>query len=102
VALKARYSYEAHVGSVTCVAVSGDTLVSGGTDEMIKVYDLKKGVEFGTLMEHKGTITCLEFFGSTHLLSGSEDGAVMVWDAKTWDCLKVLHGHKAPVDAISA
>jgi hypothetical protein len=30
------YSYEAHVGSVTSVAVAGNILVSGGTDEMIK------------------------------------------------------------------
>lgn len=119
------YSYEAHVGSVTAVAISGDTLVSGGADEFIKsdislfyltchcvsrgvasqwccrVYDLAKRVERGNLMGHEGTITALTFFGASHLLSGSEDGAVMVWDASSWDCKKVLRGHSAAVESVS-
>ena len=41
-----------------------------------------------------GTITCLEFYGHTHLLSGSEDGSICIWGISSWDCLKVLRGHK--------
>jgi hypothetical protein len=40
----------------------------------------------------------MKFYGPlgfpTHLLSGSEDGAVMVWDTIDWQHLKRLGGHK--------
>eukprot|EP00038_Savillea_parva_P008332 m.176264 g.176264 ORF g.176264 m.176264 type:complete len:408 (+) comp14135_c0_seq1:169-1392(+) len=96
-----RYSYEAHVGSVTSVAIAGEILVSGGADEVVKVYDLKKRVERGNLMEHEATITALAFYGTSHLLSASEDGAIHVWDTSRWETLKVLHGHKGAVDSLS-
>lgn len=41
-----------------------------------------------------GTITCLEFYGSSHLLSGGEDGLVCVWNTKKWQCLKSIRAHK--------
>lgn len=41
-----------------------------------------------------GTITCLAFCDNSHMLSGSDDGTVCVWECKTWDCLKVLKGHR--------
>lgn len=50
-----------------------------------------------------GTITCLEFYGSSHLLSGGEDGLVCVWDTKKWQCLKSIRAHKyAAKDATEA
>lgn len=52
-------------------------------------------------MEHTGTITCLEFFEGTHLLSAAEDGAILVWDTKSWECLRVLRGHTGAVDGLS-
>nr|XP_040138084.1 p21-activated protein kinase-interacting protein 1 isoform X2 [Ictidomys tridecemlineatus] len=41
-----------------------------------------------------GTITCLKFYGSRHLISGAEDGLICVWDAKKWECLKSIRAHK--------
>lgn len=41
-----------------------------------------------------GTITCLEFYGSSHLLSGGQDGLVCVWNTKKWQCLKSIRAHK--------
>lgn len=41
-----------------------------------------------------GTITCLEFYGSSHLLSGGEDGLLCVWNSKKWQCLKSIKAHK--------
>jgi WD40 repeat protein len=52
-------------------------------------------------MEHEGTITALAFFDDTHMLSGSEDGTVRVWDTANWACKKVLRGHKGAVEALS-
>ena len=81
------------------------------------VYDLKRRSEFGTLQQHEGalppghrtlhghrpshigacatgTVTCAEFWGGTHLLTGSEDKTIVVWRAKDWAALHTLRGHK--------
>ena len=41
-----------------------------------------------------GTITCLTFHNSTHMLSASEDNTICVWECRTWECLKTLKGHR--------
>lgn len=41
-----------------------------------------------------GTISCLEFYGSSHLLSGGQDGLICVWSTKKWECLKSIKAHK--------
>lgn len=47
-----------------------------------------------------GTITCMEFYKSTHLLTGSEDHTVCIWRVHDWALLHVLGGHKAAVTSL--
>ena len=39
------------------VACRGDLLASGGADEIVKLYDLRRRVESGQLMDHQGKDT---------------------------------------------
>ena len=48
-----------------------------------------------------GTITCLQFHGRHHLLSGSEDGRVAVVRTDNWQCEKYLGRHKGGVTALA-
>jgi len=48
-----------------------------------------------------GAITCVKLFTPpggvrpSHLLSGSEDGSIAIWQAGgEWEALKLLRGHK--------
>lgn len=48
-----------------------------------------------------GAITCVKLFTPpgaakpTHLLSGSDDGSIAIWQAGgDWEALKLLRGHK--------
>lgn len=48
-----------------------------------------------------GAITCVRLFTPpgasrpTHLLSGSDDGSIAIWQAGgDWEALKLLRGHK--------
>ncbi len=75
--------------------------MSGGMDEHIRIYDLRKRAEAGELLHHKGTITALGFVGSSHLLSGSEDGMVCIWRVYDWSLLHILGGHKGAVTAVA-
>ncbi|XP_067424503.1 p21-activated protein kinase-interacting protein 1 isoform X3 [Emydura macquarii macquarii] len=62
---------------------------------------MKKKIEHGALLHHNGTVTCLEFYGNAHLLSGAEDGLICIWDTKRWECLKSIKAHKGHVTSLS-
>ena len=41
-------------------------------------------MEVGELLEHTGTIRCLQFYQNKYLISGADDGLVIIWRAKDW------------------
>ena len=98
---RTRFAYAPHSSCVKTIASSGHTLVTTGTDERVLVYDIKRRTEYGTLLQHEGTVTCSEFWGGTHLLTGSEDKTVVIWDTKRWISLHTLRGFKHKVAALA-
>ncbi|CCI46437.1 unnamed protein product [Albugo candida] len=103
--LKLRFGYSAHSECVKSAVFmksrNGKILLSGSSDETIKIYDVDKRVEVGTLMEQSGSITCLEFFQQTHVLSASTDKTVCIWRVSDWNCLHILGGHKEEINSIT-
>ncbi|XP_039609961.1 p21-activated protein kinase-interacting protein 1-like [Polypterus senegalus] len=95
------FTHHAHTASVSAVAVNERYIATGSRDESIQLYDMKKRVDHGALLHHDGTITCLEFYGSTHLLSGGEDGLICVWNTKKWECLKTIKAHVGHVTSLA-
>lgn len=98
--LTANFAYNAHTGAVRSAALFGSTLVTGGSDETIRIYDLARKVELGTLFQHNGTINALRFAqdGTRDLLfSAGDDAAICVWRVSDWRCLKRLSGHQTAV-----
>ncbi|KAG0052055.1 p21-activated protein kinase-interacting protein 1-like protein [Gryganskiella cystojenkinii] len=95
------FIFAAHIGCIKSLAIGGNFLASGSTDEKIQLYDLKRRKELGNLLQHQGTITSLTFHNKTHMLSGSDDGKVCVWRSKDWECLKSMKGHQASVHSIA-
>eukprot|EP00516_Mucochytrium_quahogii_P003923 CAMPEP_0203755306 /NCGR_PEP_ID=MMETSP0098-20131031/8770_1 /ASSEMBLY_ACC=CAM_ASM_000208 /TAXON_ID=96639 /ORGANISM=" , Strain NY0313808BC1" /LENGTH=364 /DNA_ID=CAMNT_0050646707 /DNA_START=9 /DNA_END=1100 /DNA_ORIENTATION=+ len=118
-AMQLVFAYEAHFSCTTTVAASRNWLkynvaknarngasntflASGGSDEIIKVYDLGKLKEIGELVEHTDSILCLAFVGNKFLLSGGRDGKLCVWRCKDWNLVSELKGHKAgPVTSLA-
>jgi len=80
---------------------AGNLLVAGGSSENMAVYNVKNKHQVGLLMQHTGAVTCSQFFGGSHMLSGSDDNAVAVWRAKDWACIHLLGGHKGPIHDIA-
>ncbi|KAM9228527.1 p21-activated protein kinase-interacting protein 1 isoform 2-T3 [Leptosomus discolor] len=76
------FTHHAHSASLSAVAVSNRYVVTGSRDETIQIYDMKKKIEHGALLQHNGTVTCLEFYSTAHLLSGAEDGLICIWNTK--------------------
>ncbi|KAK5889384.1 hypothetical protein CesoFtcFv8_015393 [Champsocephalus esox] len=98
---KAEFTHHAHTASISAAATSERFVVTGSKDETIQLYDMKKKIEHGALLHHDGTISCLEFYGTSHLLSGGEDGLICVWGTKKWDCLKSIKAHQGQVTSLS-
>ncbi|EHN01441.1 Mak11p [Saccharomyces cerevisiae x Saccharomyces kudriavzevii VIN7] len=108
------FHFQAHSLSIKCLAVSRRYLVSGSNDEHIRIYDLTKRKELGTLLSHQGSITALQFShpasssedatvakgskNSKWLLSASEDHKIMVWRVKDWETVGSLKGHTARIN----
>ncbi|SCU95708.1 LAMI_0F03400g1_1 [Lachancea mirantina] len=113
------FHFQAHSLSVKCLDVSKRYLVSGSNDEHIRIYDLQKRKELGTLLAHQGSITALRFSksettigdaeqdvdrpktkksGDKWLLSASEDNNIVIWRTKDWENFGLLKGHTARIN----
>ncbi|KAJ1978888.1 60s ribosome biogenesis protein mak11 [Dimargaris xerosporica] len=99
-ALNLVFSFPAHIGCIKSVASGGRFLASGGTDEQIKVYNLNSRKEFGTLMHHQSTVSALQFYGKSHMISGAEGGQLSIWRTKDWESLVTLKGHNGRKAAV--
>ena len=110
------FIFPAHLAFVKCVAASpgGKWLATGSEDEFIKVWDLRRRKEVGSLSQHTGrstimtamgrmadeigSITSLHFPTSSHLLSTSVDGTISLFRTSDWSLLKSLKGHSGRVN----
>ncbi|KAG7900975.1 hypothetical protein KL907_004419 [Ogataea polymorpha] len=108
------FHFQAHSLSIRALDIAKRYLVSGSNDEHIKIYDLQKRKELGTLLQHQGSITKLVFSNDfdekseflTHkngrwLLSAAEDGKIVIWRTKDWEQFGILKGHTARVNDLA-
>lgn len=73
-----------------CISVAGKFLASGGTDDKVVVIDLKSRKEHTVLMNHDGTVNAVAFtHNATHLLTGSDDGSIIVTRTGNWQIEKI-------------
>lgn len=98
------FHFQAHSLSVKCLDISKRYLVSGSNDEHIRIYDLQKRKELGTLLQHQGSITTLKFSktedkaNNKWLLSASDDHKIIIWRVKDWENFGTLKGHTARIN----
>lgn len=94
---------QGHVMGVWAMAPYGDTLVSGGCDRDVRVWDLKTGQAVHMLRGHTSTVRCLKIAASPDssqpnlAISGSRDTTLRIWDIQKGICRHVLVGHQASV-----
>ncbi|BGP52546.1 Protein mak11 [Rhodotorula sphaerocarpa] len=112
------FSFPAHLSSVRTVAAShilspgtgserkvgGKYLVSAGTDEVIKVWDLRRRKEMGSLEgDTTGTINCMRFVPQRNMLMvASSDSTIALYRVRDFVLLRALKGHKGRVNAMDA
>ncbi|ORX57481.1 WD40 repeat-like protein [Hesseltinella vesiculosa] len=91
----------AHTGLIRTVAVGGQFLASGSTDEIIRLFNIKKRKEYGFLGgHHQGDINDIQFHGK-YMFTSSGDHHIGLWRVKDWEYLKTLKGHKGAIHSMS-
>lgn len=88
---------QGHVMGVWAMVPYGDTLVSGGCDRDVRVWDMASGQAMHMLRGHTSTVRCLKMSGPNIAISGSRDTTLRIWDIKKGLCRHVLVGHQASV-----
>jgi len=73
--LPSSYLTKLSKGSIKCLKKFGNLLVTGGYDEILRLYNINTKKEIGQLTGHTGTITCIEQFQRS-IITGSEDGLI--------------------------
>ncbi|EST04647.1 WD40 repeat [Kalmanozyma brasiliensis GHG001] len=104
ISLKPIFTFPAHISSIRTVATAGSDskwLATGGTDEIVKVWDLRKQREVGQLTGHEGTITSLVFASRTYLLTTSADSHINLYRTRDWALLRTLKGHIGRINSAS-
>ena len=85
-----------HTGSVETIQPLNKTyLVSGGSDQTIKLWNLNTSECLDSLEGHSGLIRCIEILPNGNIISGSYDRTIKLWNIKNGECLETFVGHKS-------
>ncbi len=93
-----------HSDSVNSVSFSpdGSRIVSGSSDNSIKLWDAATGAELRTLTGHSDSVLSVSFSpDGSRIVSGSSDKTIKLWDAATGAELRTLTGHSDSVNSVS-
>lgn len=59
----------------------------------IRMFDLMKRVEIGSLVHHSSTISSVKFAGNKNLITAGDDGSMSIWKVDNWMNLLDMDGH---------
>ncbi|BAZ13109.1 WD repeat-containing protein [Calothrix sp. NIES-4071] len=93
-----------HSGSVNAVTITADgrRLISGSSDNSLKVWNLETGEELFSLIGHTASVTAVAATSDSKLvISGSQDNTLRVWNLETRKELLAFKGHRNCINAIS-
>ncbi|GBG30089.1 Guanine nucleotide-binding protein subunit beta-1 [Hondaea fermentalgiana] len=89
-----------HSSGVMSVAIQDDTIVSGGADNTVRIWNAKTGREQRVLEGHNDSVKSVAIDGDI-IVSGSDDETVRTWNAKTGEEQHVLKGHTDAVRSVA-
>jgi WD40 repeat protein len=95
---------QGHSNSVNAVAVTADgkRVISGSSDNTLKVWDLRTGKEEFTLKGHSDWVNAVAVTADgKRAISGSSDNTLKVWDLTTGKEEFTLKGHSNSVNAVA-
>ncbi|NES94692.1 MAG: hypothetical protein F6K32_05585 [Desertifilum sp. SIO1I2] len=93
---------EGHQGDVTSLAPCFETLVSGGKDGEIRLWNYQTGERIRKLLGHQAAVrSLLVTANQQHLISADEDGNIYIWNLQSGQMTRSLPGHRTGVHSLS-
>ncbi|KAI9321840.1 WD40-repeat-containing domain protein, partial [Dichotomocladium elegans] len=90
-----------HEGSVLCLKIAGDWMVSGSSDGTCVIWrSLPCPVPVSRLRGHTSGVLDVCIVKDRWIVSASRDGTVRVWDKGSSKEIRRLEGHTGPVNAL--
>jgi WD40 repeat protein len=93
-----------HSARITSVAMTpdGKTAISGGLDNIIRIWDVGSTSQEMTLTAPSNGVTSLAISADGRLIAGgARDGTVTVWDVPTGRDVRTFSAHKRPVWSVA-
>ncbi|XP_051274727.1 F-box/WD repeat-containing protein 10 isoform X2 [Dicentrarchus labrax] len=89
-----------HTGTVNCLDVHDDRLVSGAKDCLVKVWSLHTGKHFEDFnFKHPSSVQCVKI-NQRAVYSSCDRGLVKIWDMEKASLLRVIDAHRCPVKCL--
>ncbi|KAM4525407.1 F-box and WD repeat domain containing protein 10B isoform 2-T2 [Odontesthes bonariensis] len=89
-----------HTGTINCLDVHADRLVSGARDHTVKVWSLQTWRQFkGFHFKHHSSVHCVKI-DKTTIYSSCGRGLVKIWSMETGSLLRVIDAHKSSVKCL--
>lgn len=85
-----------------CISPDGHSVISGGLDNAIRVWNLETGSLMQTLKAHTKPVNCLSVSPDSRMLaSGSDDHTIKLWNLTNGSLLHTLTGHSDDVKSVA-
>lgn len=89
----------AHCGSVLCLQYDATHIVSGSSDATVAITDMRTAV-VRYLRGHDQSVLGVRWVQTDKVVSCSKDEQLRLWDRSSGQCLRVMTGHRAAVNAV--
>lgn len=100
--LQTSFANHAHSSTVRSIAAADKFLVTAGSDENVKIFNLRNRTEHGNLTHSDGTLKTMRFYDKRHLVTGSDDNKICIVKATgSWNVEKTLSKHQGAVTDIA-
>ena len=96
-------NFQRHTSSVNSVIYlhDKDQLVSGNSDNTLKIWSATTGECLQTLQGHKDWVRSVIYLhDKDQVVSGSDDKTLKIWSLSTGKCLQTLQGHWSDVNSV--
>jgi len=93
-----------HSGRINSVNFSpdGNFVLSGSTDNTLKLWNVNTGREIRTFRGHSGSVNSVSFSpDGNFVLSGSTDKTLKLWNVNTGREIRTFRGHSGSVNSVS-